>query len=59
MEGYKKTKPWTQWLKPSDDLSIREVKVDNAYFDLGYKAAILEDSYCIHTGIGRCTWQLN
>ena len=59
MAGYEKTKPWTQWSTEEDFLALREMKVGKEYFRLGYKAAILEKSYCYHTGIGRCTWNKN
>jgi len=59
MAGYEKTKPWTQWSDPKDGLSHRELKVGFEYFRLGYKAAILKESYCFHTGLGRCTWHKN
>lgn len=59
MAGYEKTKPWTQWSSPDEGLSHRELKVGFEYFRLGYKAAILSKSYCIHTGLGRCTWHPN
>jgi len=59
MTGYERTKPWTQWSTDDDGLSHRELKVGFEYFRLGYKAAILKESYCIHTGLGRCTWHAN
>ena len=59
MEGYQRTKPWIQWSEKREDLSQRELKVGFEYFRLGYKAAILNESYCIHTGLGRCTWHEN
>lgn len=59
MAGYEATKPWTQWSSPDEELSQRELKVGLEYFRIGYKAAILEKSYCIHTGLGRCTWHPN
>jgi glycosyltransferase involved in cell wall biosynthesis len=59
MEGYEKTKPWVQWSGKEEELFHRELKVGLEYFRLGYKAAILKDSYCIHTGLGRCTWHPN
>jgi len=59
MAGYGKTKPWVQWSTNEDDLAHRELKVGFEYFRLGYKAAILKESYCIHTGLGRCTWHPN
>jgi glycosyltransferase involved in cell wall biosynthesis len=58
MEGYNKTKPWTQWSSPDDYLSLRECKVGWAYRDLGYKAAALLDIPYTHTTGGwRGTWQ--
>jgi hypothetical protein len=59
MAGYEKTKPWTQWSSKDEELSHRELKVGLEYYRQGYKAAILKDSYCIHTGLGRCTWHPN
>jgi hypothetical protein len=59
MEGYERTKPWTQWSTDEEELSHRELKVGLEYYRLGYKAAILKESYCIHTGLGRCTWHPN
>lgn len=57
MEGYQKTKPWTQWSDPKDGLSLRECKIGWEYFRLGYKAACLLDiPYCEHTGNYRTTW---
>jgi glycosyltransferase involved in cell wall biosynthesis len=59
MTGYQRTKPWTQWSTKEEGLSHRELKIGLEYFRLGYKAAILKESYCIHTGLGRCTWHPN
>jgi len=59
MAAYEVTKPWTQYSLPMEELSQRELKVGLEYFRLGYKAAILSESYCIHTGLGRCTWHPN
>jgi glycosyltransferase involved in cell wall biosynthesis len=57
MAGYEKTKPWTQWIDKNKDLSIQECMVGMRYTELGYKAAILNNYYCTHIGIGRGTWQ--
>lgn len=59
MEGYEKTKPWTQWSTKEDFLALREMKVGKEYFRLGYRAAILNEYFCRHIGIGRCTWHPN
>ena len=59
MAAYEVTKPWTQYSSPTEELFQRELKVGLEYFRLGYKAAILSESYCIHTGLGRCTWHPN
>jgi hypothetical protein len=56
MKGYEATRPWCQWSDKSEELSQRELKVGFAYHRLSYKAAILNDSYCTHIGLGRCTW---
>lgn len=59
MEGYRRTAPWTQWINKADPLSVQECTVGEAYYRLGYKAAVLNDIYCKHIGIGRCTWHEN
>lgn len=56
MAAYEKTKPWTQWIDKTKDLAIQEYMVGRKYFELGYKAAYLNESFCKHTGIKRCTW---
>lgn len=62
MEGYKKTKPWDQYAHKSDEgyfLALHEMKVGKRYFELGYRAAVLNEYFCKHIGIGRCTWHPN
>ena len=59
MAGYEKTKPWTQWSTKEDFLALREMKVGKEYFRLGYKAAVLNDYFCSHIGLGRRTWHPN
>jgi len=57
MEGYEKTKPWIQWSPSTDGLSLRECKIGQEYYRLGYRAAVLLDiPYCEHTGNYRTTW---
>jgi len=59
MASYLKIAPWTRWSEANEELSHRELKVGLEYFRIGYKAAILKKSYCVHTGLGRCTWHPN
>lgn len=54
MEGYQKTKPWARF--KHEDLSIHECQVGLEYYRLGYKAAVLNDYFCTHIGLNRCTW---
>ena len=55
MSAYDRVKPYTQWSPPSDFLSQRECKIGQAYYALGYRAAILPEGYAGHTGFGRST----
>jgi glycosyltransferase involved in cell wall biosynthesis len=50
MSAYNKIKPFTQWSAKSDALSVRECKIGQAYYDLGYRVAILPEGYARHTG---------
>jgi glycosyltransferase involved in cell wall biosynthesis len=56
MAGYERTKPWTQYKQEGDDLSLHEYRVGQAYYKLGYKAAVLNEYFCTHIGRDRCTW---
>ena len=56
MAAYNKVKPYTQWSTKKDCLSLQECKIGMRYFELGYKVAVLNDYYCKHIGINRCTW---
>jgi glycosyltransferase involved in cell wall biosynthesis len=58
MAAYNEVKPWTQWAV-GRDLSIKECMVGMRYYELGYKAAVLNEYFCKHTGGGRCTWHEN
>jgi len=55
MFAYNRIKPFTQWSPPTDFLSQRECKIGQAYYALGYRAAILPEGYARHTGFGRST----
>lgn len=57
MAAYNMTKPWIKWAV-GNDLSIKECMVGQRYFELGYKAVVLNEYFCKHTGVGRGTWQL-
>lgn len=59
MAAYAKTKPWTQWIDNTRDLAVQECMVGLKYHELGYKAAYMNESFCKHIGIGRCTWHEN
>ena len=55
MRAYSRIKPFTQWSPPTDFLSQRECKIGQAYYALGYRAAILPEGYAKHTGQFRST----
>jgi hypothetical protein len=55
MSAYDKIKPFTQWSDKKDALSLRECKIGQAYYDLGYRVAVLPESYARHTGKDRST----
>jgi len=55
MVAYDQTKPWTQWAI-GKDLSVKECMVGRRYYELGFKVAVLNEYYCLHTGLNRCTW---
>lgn len=62
MAGYERTKPWNKYANKSEDgyfLALHELKIGKRYFELGYKAAVLNEYFCKHIGIGRCTWHPN
>jgi glycosyltransferase involved in cell wall biosynthesis len=50
MSAYEKIRPFTQWVNPSDQLTIKECKIGQAYYDLGYRVAVLPEGYARHTG---------
>jgi len=60
MDGYEKTRPWTQWSEEGTFLAARECEIGREYFRQGYRAAsllnIFKDGYCKHIGGGRATW---
>jgi hypothetical protein len=56
MEGYNKTKPWVHWYDKEDFLALREMRIGQEYYRLGYKAAFLNDSFCTHIGGENSTW---
>lgn len=56
MDAYDKVKPFTQWSLPSDFTALRECKIGKAYWNLGYRAAILDEGYCRHLGYSRSTY---
>lgn len=55
MSAYDKIKPFTQWSNKKDALSVRECKIGQAYYDLGYRVAVLPEGYARHTGTNRST----
>jgi len=55
MSAYSRIKPFTQWSPPTDFLSQHECKIGQAYYALGYRAAILPEGYAKHTGQFRST----
>jgi glycosyltransferase involved in cell wall biosynthesis len=62
MAGYEKTKPWTQYANKLDDgyfLALHEMKAGKRYKELGYHAAVLNEYFCKHIGLNRCTWHEN
>ena len=55
MSAYDKIKPFVQWSDKKDGLSLRECKIGQAYYDLGYRVAVLPEGYVRHTGRNRST----
>ena len=55
MSAYDRIKPFTRWSPSTDFLSQRECKIGQAYYALGYRAAILPEGYARHTGQFRST----
>ena len=55
MSAYDKIKPFVQWSDKKDALSVRECKIGQAYYDLGYRVAVLPEGYAKHTGRNRST----
>lgn len=55
MSAYDRVRPFTQWSPSTDFLAQRECKIGQAYYALGYRAAILPEGYARHTGFGRST----
>jgi len=56
MRVYKEAAPWSQWSTDKDFLALRECKIGEEYLRKGYRAAVLQDTYCVHTGGGQSTW---
>ena len=56
MRIYKEAAPWSQWSTDKDFLALRECKIGEEYLRKGYRAAVLRDTYCVHTGGGQSTW---
>lgn len=58
MRVYRVAAPWSQWSTSEDFLALRERKIGQEYFMRGFRAAVLPDSYCIHTGDQDTTWNI-
>ena len=56
MRVYKEIAPWAQWSDKEDFLALRECKIGEEYFRRGYRAAVLSEDYCVHTGGQATTW---
>ena len=50
MSAYERIRPFAQWSPKTDFPSQRECKIGQAYYALGYRAAILPEGYARHTG---------
>ena len=58
MSAYDRIKPFTKWSSPSEFITSRECKIGQAYYKLGYRAAILLQGYARHIGQKRSTFGL-
>lgn len=58
MRTYKELAPWGQWSPSTDFLAKRECKIGEEYFRKTYRAAVLMDEYCVHTGGLQSTWNV-
>jgi len=56
VRAYQSLAPYSQWSPETDFLALRECKIGEEYFRRGYRAAVLMDSYCKHTGELESTW---
>jgi glycosyltransferase involved in cell wall biosynthesis len=59
MDAYNLVKPYSKWSSPTDFITLRECKIGRAYWDLGYRAAILDEGYCRHLGMNRSTYGMH
>lgn len=59
MDAYNLVKPYSKWSSSTDFITLRECKIGRAYWDLGYRAAILDEGYCKHLGYDRSTYGLH
>lgn len=57
MSAYDKIKPFTQWSADTDYITIRECKAGQAYYNLGYRVAVLSEGYAKHIGKNRSTYR--
>ena len=55
LSDYKLIAPYCQWSKKTDRMTVRECMIDNAFWRLGFKSALLLDGYITHTGGGQST----
>ena len=47
---YDLVKPFEQFIKPNDFNALTECRIGQKYFDLGFRAVILLETYCKHIG---------
>jgi GT2 family glycosyltransferase len=55
MDAYNRIKPFSKWSNKRDQLSVRECKIGQVYYNLGYRVAVLPEIYAEHTGRNRST----
>lgn len=59
MDAYDKVKPFSSLSPATDFITLRECKIGQAYWKLGYRAAILDEGYCRHLGMNRSTYGMH